>query len=288
MKKFIFQFIAVVFFTTNNLLSQDFIIKNDKTEIKARIVEIQEEFIKYALFDFPNDPIRDIRISDVFMIVYGDGRRETFPVKSDTEKSEEQTPVVSEKSFQQEILEAKVPVDIKQPAQQKPRTKKPYGFIFGFDAGIHVPLDSKVQEIYGALFRGGIVLGYWGKGFGVESHLNYSYMEGTPITAGSVEEASCQLGMTKLDFSGYWKTRSPRVFFYLGGGFGLCGIKEAVTLSAFGQDNKDVVNMFGFEVHASLGMKLGHFCWQISPTSITSSDVDVNYGGVILSIGVFF
>lgn len=84
MKKLLFVlFSLVAFFATGNLLSQDIIIKNDKTEIKAKVIEIQEEFIKYTLFESPNGPLRNIRISEVFMVIYQDGTRETFNSQED-------------------------------------------------------------------------------------------------------------------------------------------------------------------------------------------------------------
>jgi len=68
----------LVTFVTNALFSQDIIVKNDKSEIKAKIIEIQETSIKYKLFEFLEGPLRNISVSDVFMIVYENGKRETF------------------------------------------------------------------------------------------------------------------------------------------------------------------------------------------------------------------
>jgi hypothetical protein len=286
--------IVFLFFTILFSKSQDLIIKIDGSEIKSKVLEIQEDIIKYTLYDSPNGPLRNIRISDVFMIIYQDGTRENFTVKSETKNAEEKTPIrppaISEQSPQQEVYKT-VPSPVSttvQPPYQDPPIKPPHGFIFGFDAGLHVPFDSDFSEIYGLLIRGGIVLGYWGKGFGVESHINYGYMKGDPINSGSVDESSSEIGMTRLMFSGYWKTKGTRVFFYAGGGFGICGVKEQLTMSAFGKSDSNVISTTWFDLHASLGMKLGNFCWQISPTSITSSDNDHNLGGAVLSIGVFF
>ncbi len=68
----------LVAFATNALFSQDVIVKKDKSEIKAKIIEIQEASIKYKLFEFLDGPLRNISISDVFMIIYENGKRETF------------------------------------------------------------------------------------------------------------------------------------------------------------------------------------------------------------------
>jgi hypothetical protein len=96
MKKFLILLSTVAFFATGNLLSQDIIYKIDRTEIKAKIVEIQEDFIKYTLFDSPNSPLRNIRVSDVFMIIYQDGKRETFPAVKSEQKTIEKTDSISE------------------------------------------------------------------------------------------------------------------------------------------------------------------------------------------------
>lgn len=78
MKAKILILAILVAFATNALFSQDVIIKNDKSEIKAKVIEIQENSIKYKLFESLEGPIRNISTSDVFMIIYEDGKRETF------------------------------------------------------------------------------------------------------------------------------------------------------------------------------------------------------------------
>jgi len=55
-----------------SVFGQDIIIKNDKTEIKAKVIEIQEGYIRYYLFDQQNRPIRNIGIKDVFMVIYAE------------------------------------------------------------------------------------------------------------------------------------------------------------------------------------------------------------------------
>ena len=74
----IFFSICAIILSITTVQGQDIIIKNDKAELKAKVIEIQEEYIKYYLFDQPNGPIRNIKILDVFMIIYADGTRETF------------------------------------------------------------------------------------------------------------------------------------------------------------------------------------------------------------------
>jgi hypothetical protein len=58
--------------------SQDIIIKKDKTEIKSKVVEITEEKIKYHKWEMKDGPLYNISKSDVFMIIYQNGQRETI------------------------------------------------------------------------------------------------------------------------------------------------------------------------------------------------------------------
>ena len=67
--------------------AQDLILKHDGIEIKAKVLEITDQHIKYKDFDFQNGPIRNINISDVFMITYKNGQKEIFNEQTSTEKN---------------------------------------------------------------------------------------------------------------------------------------------------------------------------------------------------------
>ncbi len=56
--------------------SQDIIVKNDKSEIKSKILEITEELIKYKKFEMPDGPTYSINKADVFMLLYANGTKE--------------------------------------------------------------------------------------------------------------------------------------------------------------------------------------------------------------------
>ena len=58
--------------------AQDIILKKDASEIKAKVLEITDQQVKYKEFDFQNGPTRNINISEVFMITYENGKREVF------------------------------------------------------------------------------------------------------------------------------------------------------------------------------------------------------------------
>ncbi|MCS4433071.1 hypothetical protein [Aquiflexum gelatinilyticum] len=68
-------------FCSFNLFGQDLIITNSKEELKTKIIEIEELLIKYKKFDFQDGPIYSIKKSEVFLIIYSNGTRETFNEK---------------------------------------------------------------------------------------------------------------------------------------------------------------------------------------------------------------
>lgn len=59
-----------------NAFSQDIIVKNDKTEIKAKIEELTETSIKYKKIEMLDGPSYNINKRDVFMIMYKNGTKE--------------------------------------------------------------------------------------------------------------------------------------------------------------------------------------------------------------------
>jgi len=78
MKKY-FYFLLIVF-SSNIIIAQDVIIKKNNDEIKSKIIEINDENIKYKEFDFQDGPTRNIKTSDIFMIIYENGKREKFSI----------------------------------------------------------------------------------------------------------------------------------------------------------------------------------------------------------------
>jgi len=76
MKYFIFL-VGILLISTYSL-AQDIIYKADGSEIKAKIIEITTNKIKYKIFAQLEDTIMDIPISQVFMIIYEGGEKEVF------------------------------------------------------------------------------------------------------------------------------------------------------------------------------------------------------------------
>lgn len=79
MKKIIPLFIITLISITIN--AQDVIIKNDKKEIESKIIEITETVIKYKKWDFKDGPTYNINKSEVFMIIYSNGKKEYFEAR---------------------------------------------------------------------------------------------------------------------------------------------------------------------------------------------------------------
>ncbi|MGJ1389215.1 hypothetical protein ACR78F_02495 [Sphingobacterium spiritivorum] len=66
----------VLLFFTVTVRGQDIITKNDKTEVKVKLIEITEDAIKYHDWTNQSGPIYTISKSNVFMITYQSGKRE--------------------------------------------------------------------------------------------------------------------------------------------------------------------------------------------------------------------
>ncbi len=68
--------IICLFFVLVQAKAQDIIVKNDKTEIKAKIEELTETTIKYKKIEMLDGPSYNINKRDVFMIIYKNGTKE--------------------------------------------------------------------------------------------------------------------------------------------------------------------------------------------------------------------
>jgi hypothetical protein len=72
--------LALVIFTATVIRvgAQDTIIKTDGSEIRAKVIEIALDVIKYKIFDNQDGPVYVLSKSDIFMIKYESKRRELF------------------------------------------------------------------------------------------------------------------------------------------------------------------------------------------------------------------
>lgn len=76
------KIIILILISIVNSFSQDIIIKNDKTEIKAKIEELTETTIKYKKFDMLDGPTYNINKREVFMMIYKNGSKEYMDVNT--------------------------------------------------------------------------------------------------------------------------------------------------------------------------------------------------------------
>ena len=81
-----FPFIAMLGF---NAMAQDVILKEDGSEIEAKVIEITDLQIKYKDFDYQDGPTRNVNISEVFMITYENGERKVFNRQTSTQTTSE-------------------------------------------------------------------------------------------------------------------------------------------------------------------------------------------------------
>jgi len=90
MKRILFLFLIVL--SGNLIFAQDIIVKGIGDEIKTKIIETTDQTIKYKEYDFQDGPIRNISISQVYMVIYENGRTEMFNSPEDQAQIEVQTP----------------------------------------------------------------------------------------------------------------------------------------------------------------------------------------------------
>lgn len=76
MKKLLLTLTGILSITWS--FAQDIIIKKNGEEISAKVTELTPVLVKYQRFDYPEGPIISLLKSDVFMIKYANGTKETF------------------------------------------------------------------------------------------------------------------------------------------------------------------------------------------------------------------
>ncbi len=80
----------MLFFVTFFTSAQDVIYKNDKKEIKSKIIEVLDNEIKYKKFEFLDGPTYSMPKTDIYMIIYKNGQKEMFENKTTVAKEEVQ------------------------------------------------------------------------------------------------------------------------------------------------------------------------------------------------------
>ncbi|PJA07179.1 MAG: hypothetical protein COX70_08010 [Flavobacteriales bacterium CG_4_10_14_0_2_um_filter_32_8] len=77
MKKIILTLLITIFTLTLSF-SQDIILKKSGDEIKAKVIEVNIDNIKYKVFENIDGPIYTISKTEVFMIKYQNGSKDVF------------------------------------------------------------------------------------------------------------------------------------------------------------------------------------------------------------------
>lgn len=85
MKKIIL--LSIITISVIKAFAQDIIVKNDKTEIKAKIEELTETSIKYKKTEMLDGPSYNINKRDVFMIIYKNGTKEYISTSTSAESN---------------------------------------------------------------------------------------------------------------------------------------------------------------------------------------------------------
>jgi len=260
MKKLICFISFVAFFAAS--FSQDIIVKNDKSEIKANVLGVQGDFVRYTLFESSDGQIKNIPVADVFVILYKNGTRETFdfPLKSPDIPLKQTETAQSSPVQQNEIV------------FEEPRE----GFFIGGKGNYYIPWNSAIKEIFGSGFMIGGVLGYEGLKSGMELDLRYLSMKS------DFDGEDVKFSLFPITVTGYWNFyKGTMISTYVGGGVGVCFINLA--------DESETLNSTGFEIHSTGGIRFKPFYFEVTFSTITSEDYnDADLGGIILGFGFFF
>ena len=134
---------------------------------------------------------------------------------------------------------------------------------------------------------GGLNIGYWGNGAGIEIDWKYYSKKGNPYTYGSVDDADCAISISPLTVTGYWDAYHKGNFStYVGGGLGAYFIHEDLIMSAHGQTASASGSLTGFEFHSTGGICFSPFYIELTFSSCTVRKI--SFGGIIVSGGLFF
>ena len=74
----IFFLSVICLFITSSVYAQDIVVTMDAKSFKVKVLEINDQEIKYKDFENPDGPIYVMKKSEVNMIVYQNGKVETF------------------------------------------------------------------------------------------------------------------------------------------------------------------------------------------------------------------
>lgn len=152
MKQF-YTVLAILFMATataqvKNANAHDLIIKNDKTEVKAKVLEIQDEKVTYKKQDNLNGPTYSLLKSEIFMILYANGTKETF---EETVATPEPASAPSQPKFVLAPATGETSAAVKPNVAKGPFNYAPIRFTYnpkeGYDWALVFMIDYAVNDV---------------------------------------------------------------------------------------------------------------------------------------------
>lgn len=131
-------FILFLGFICGTMTAQDIIFKIDGEEISAKIIEITTDAVKYKLYDFQEGPLRSISKSNVFLIIYENGKRESFGnVDTPRPREEETVSITTQDGYRGSFISVSIG----------------YGRSYG---GLGTRIEGRIGSNVGVGFHGGL------------------------------------------------------------------------------------------------------------------------------------
>lgn len=280
--------ISLVCLALDYSYSQDVIFKTDGSEIRSRVMEISSDNIRYKSWDQQDGPIRNISISDVFMIIYDDGTVENFKKASTIvveEKRDEASNIIeSDNNNSSQVINNEVMPIIK--------TDKRDVFDFGIRAGCYFPEDKAMVDIYGIAFNPGFDFRYWGKkAIGIGSSIDLITKKGKPYEIGDIDYSSSKITIIPVRTS-LLITYAQNDHFrsYSGIGIGFDFAFESGEFSYDGSDDELSGSAVAFEIHSFSGFCINKIYFELkyNYAPLSSAGAADNLGGLIISVGIKF
>ena len=117
-----------------NVAAQDVVVKKDGSTILAKVLEVNQDNIKYKKFSNQNGPTYTINLSDVMSVNYENGEKESFDVSANSVAESQSSPKLIERKAasdnQQLIAKYNAPITLNTKEQSKKPADK-YILIFG-------------------------------------------------------------------------------------------------------------------------------------------------------------
>lgn len=195
-----FTISCIMLLIGHTALAQDIIIKQDASEIKAHIEEVNDELIKYRRYSNPTGPLYSIRKTEVFMIRYENG--EQVPMTTAKETASSTATRINETSRNT-------------PTKTADLQKK--NFYFGLDAEVGFLISTGEEVPYDGLNFGlkGTVEWYPNKQspYGMAVSLGYKHSD---LNFLYIEDESLSLDLLNLDLL-FTQSSTKKKFFWNAG-----------------------------------------------------------------------